>query len=253
MNLELKKSFLEKWKMYFGKSELPITFYFSEDIGNANCAAKPKGHSCLLCDLSKVREGNSLVYNLDNLGCNGAKRYAGYVSKIPADFKYFLSCGIPGIMEGERYLKTPELVVQLQRLQKKLHSEGKNMIFKRWDKLEETDNPEVVIFFAKPDVLSGLFTLANFDQIDPVGTFCPFGAGCGSIIHYPYLEKDKIRPRAVIGMFDPSARPCVPFDVLTFAVPMVRFERMICNMDESFLITETWNKVLKRISKSKAD
>jgi hypothetical protein len=36
-------------------------------------------------------------------------------------------------------------------------------VFKRWDTLDEADSPEVVIFFAPPDVISGLFTLANAD------------------------------------------------------------------------------------------
>ncbi|MDD3876527.1 MAG: DUF169 domain-containing protein, partial [Bacteroidales bacterium] len=97
-------------------------------------------------------------------------------------------------------------------------------------------------------VLSGLFTLANFDQTEPNSTFTPFGAGCGSIVHYPYLEKDAARPRAVIGMFDPSARPCVSGNTLSFAVPMVKFEKMIHYMEESFLTTNTWTKVKNRIN-----
>ena len=83
-------------------------------------------------------------------------------------------------------------------------------VFKRWDKLEESDPVEVVIFFAIPDVLSGLFTLANFDETDPHSVMAPFAAGCGTITLYPWLEKDRDRPRSVIGMFDISARPCVP-------------------------------------------
>jgi hypothetical protein len=105
-----------------------------------------------------------------------------------------------------------------------------------------------VIFFARPDVLSGLFTLANYDQTEPNGTFTPFGAGCGAIVHYPYHEITSDRPRAVIGMFDPSARPCVPPDVLTFAVPMTKFEMMVRYMEESFLTTETWAIVMRRIA-----
>ncbi len=62
-------------------------------------------------------------------------------------------------------------------------------MFRRWDKLSPEDNPEVVIFFARPEVLSALFTLANFDQADPNGVICPFGSGCSSIIHYPRLEQ----------------------------------------------------------------
>ena len=67
-------------------------------------------------------------------------------------------------MEGERYLRTPEHVKEFLKYQQRLPVGGKNLVFKRWDKLEEHDNPEVAIFFATPDVLSGLFTLANFDQ-----------------------------------------------------------------------------------------
>jgi hypothetical protein len=48
-------------------------------------------------------------------------------------------------------------------------------------------------------------------------------------------------------MFDVSARPFVPADVLSFAVPMKKFIGMIDNMEESFLITGSWKKVQKRI------
>ena len=142
------------------------------------------------------------------------------------------------------------MVLELQKQQQTIKdAKGNYIIFKRWDMLQEFDEPAVIIFFAKPDVLSGLFTLANFDQVEPNSTFTPFGAGCGSIVHYPYFEKDAERPRAVIGMFDPSARPCVPKDILSFAVPMIKFEKMIDYMEESFLITDTWKTVRNRIDK----
>jgi len=48
-------------------------------------------------------------------------------------------------------------------------------------------------------------------------------------------------------MFDPSARPFVPQNVLTFSIPMEKFTTMIDNMEESFLITETWKNMQKRI------
>jgi hypothetical protein len=123
------------------------------------------------------------------------------------------------------------------------------IVFKRWDMLEESDNPEVVIFFAKPDVLAGLFVLANFDEADLNGVFSPFCAGCGSIVQFPYLEMKSERPRGVLGMFDITARPCVTGDILSFAVPMNKFVKMIDNMEESFLITHAWEPVHKRISK----
>lgn len=59
------------------------------------------------------------------------------------------------------------------------------------------------------------------------------------------------RPRAVIGMFDPSARPCVDEDVLSFAIPMKRIEKITEYMEESFLITDTWSVVSKRINRTR--
>jgi len=124
---------------------------------------------------------------------------------------------------------------------------GALIVFKRWDRLAESDYPDVVIFFAAPDVLSGLFTLAAFDEADVDAVFSPFGAGCSTIVQYPYREKDAEKPRAVIGMLDVSARPCVPADVVTLAVPMKKFVRMVENMEESFLVTDSWKKVRRRI------
>jgi hypothetical protein len=249
MDIRLKNLFIESWGKYFGNEELPITCYYTEGDGSAERAEKPKVRSCLICELAKVRKGNPVVYSASSISCGGALRYLGFTDKMRPGFEYFLSCGNEKT-EGERYIRTPAMVRELMQNQQNLHMEGKNIVFKRWDILNESDEPEIVIFFARPDILSGLFTLANFDQVEPNGTITPFGAGCGTIIHYPYLESKSERPRAVIGMFDPSARPCVPEDVLSFAVPMKKFEKMIGYMEESFLITETWNKIRERIDNS---
>jgi len=249
MDIKRKDHFITLWNRYFGDSELPIVFFYSEVPGNTTKAEKPKGRSCLICELAKVRNGKSLAWDVDSIACGGAKRYLGFTNTMRPGFEYFLSCG-NDTMEGERYIRTPKMVKVFMKTQQDLAKKGEYIVFKRWDALEETDEPEVVIFFARPDVLSGLFTLTNFDQTDPNSTFTPFGAGCGTIVHYPYLEIQKKNPRAVIGMFDPSARPCVPENVLTFAVPMVRFEKMIGYMEETFLITPTWETVRKRIKKA---
>ncbi|NSW94325.1 MAG: DUF169 domain-containing protein [Bacteroidales bacterium] len=242
----MKDKFLLLWKKYFGDAELPVVFYYTDGDGGAEWAEKPKGHSCIICELSKVRNGKCVVYDAGRVTCGGAKKYLGYTETMRPGFEYFLSCGNEQ-MEGERYLRTPDQVREFMKLHKKIPGSGRNIVFKRWDKLGENEKPDVVIFFAPPDVLSGLFTLANFDQTDPNGTFTPFGSGCGSIVYYPYLESKSERQRAVIGMFDPSARKCVQENILTFAVPYERFTKMTDNMEESFLITNTWRNLKKRI------
>lgn len=48
-------------------------------------------------------------------------------------------------------------------------------------------------------------------------------------------------------MFDVSARPFVPGSTLSFAVPMKKFAVMINDMEESFLITKSWEAVQRRM------
>ena len=245
--MKLKEDFQQKWKKYFNEADLPIVFYYTDQVREAEPVKPATGHKCIMGDFVKIRKGKSLYFEADSIGCYGGKKYLGFSDKVMPNFEYFLSCGIPGQFEGERYKKTPELVKELVQKAPKMKAPAKFIVFKRWDVLEESDEPEVVIFFAYADVLSGLFTLANFDEVGADAVFAPFAAGCGSIVLYPYLEKDCERPRAVLGMFDVSARPFVPENFLTFAVPMNKFVRMVENMDESFLITASWRKVNKRI------
>jgi uncharacterized protein (DUF169 family) len=248
MNKEIRDHFISQWKKYFNNSDLPITFYYTDNPVHAPEFQPSEKRSCIICELQKVRSGHSLSFSADSVKCGGGKRYLGFAEGMRPNFEYFLSCGIENKMEGERYIRTPELVLELMKNQINVAIPGKYIVFKRWDLLEEYDNPDAVIFFATPDILSGLFTLANYDQSEPNSTFSPFGAGCGSIVYFPYIEKDAVRPRAVLGMFDVSARPCVPAGNLSFAVPMNKFLKMISYMDESFLITESWRKVQKRLS-----
>ena len=248
MNIEIRDHFIRQWKKYFNNADLPIIYYYTDEPGNVTIVPSSEKWSCIICQLQKVRSGESLAFSAESVKCGGAKRYLGFAEKIRPNFEYFLSCGIENQMEGERYIRTPELVLDLMKKQKKLIIPGKYIVFKRWDHLNEKDNPDVAVFFATPDILSGLFTLANYDQSEPDSTITPFAAGCGSLVYFPYIEKDSLRPRAVIGMFDVSARPCVPEGVLTFSVPINKFTKMISYIDESFLITDSWKKVQKRIN-----
>ncbi len=250
MDKEIKEKFIMLWEKFFNGAELPIAFYYTDEGGRAEMAEPPSGHRCIIADLSKVQRGNPLCFDADSIGCGGGKRYLGFAEEVMPNFEYFLSCGIPGKLEGERYKKSPALVREVVEKLPEFKAPGRFIVFKRWDRLERSEDPDVVVFFGRPDVLSGLFTLANFDEAETNGVFAPFAAGCGSIVQYPYLEKDSTRPRCVIGMFDVSARPCVPEDVLTFSVPMKKFIGMIGNMEESFLITPSWSKVNNRIARA---
>ena len=243
MDATFRDGFIEKWGKYFGKSELPLAFFYSDDEAWAE-EVKPKGErSCVLADLARVRKGKTLCYNADVVSCFGGKRYLGYTDRVMPNFEHFLSCGIPGKVEGERYKKSPELVKSLMDKMIAFAAPAKYIVFKRWDKLEETDEPQVAIFFAQGDVLAGLYTLAGFRTAEREGVVSPFGAGCSTIVQYPYLEKEKESPRAILGNFDVSARPYLKDGVLSLAMPIGKLAEMYEDMDESFLITDSWKKL----------
>ncbi len=247
MDIELKNKFMAGWVKYFPGAELPVAFWYADQAPAGAELPPPAGHQCMVGVLTRALRGETLAFSADSFGCQGGRRFCGFPVELRAGFEYFLSCGIPGKMEGERYKKTPEIVKEMFSKVPMVKAPAKYLVFRRFDKLEAADRPDAVVFFAPVEVLGGLFTLANFEETDPNGVFAPFSAGCGTIVQYPYLEKSAARPRAVLGNFDVSSRPFMPKGTLSFAVPMPKFERMVRDMDESFLITKAWDKVRARM------
>jgi hypothetical protein len=239
--------FLTRWNKYFPGADLPICYFYTDHPKEQDLKETVNQDRCLIGNLPRVQDGFSFVYDSHTTGCSGGKRYSGFSTKLRPNFEYFLSCGIPGELDGERYKKSPELVEQYLENHPPFTAPGKYLVFKRFDRLLKGEDPFAVIFFASPDVLSGLFALANYDRPDPHGVLTPMGSGCASIISYPYEQARSDNPACILGMFDVSARPCVPAGKLTFSIPMHRFEQMVEDMDESFLVTKSWDLVRSRL------
>jgi hypothetical protein len=247
MKSAISELFIPLWEKYFPGAGLPIGYFYTDQALEADRNETVNLDRCLIGNLKRVLEGYAFVYDVYTPGCSGGKRYTGFSKSLRPKFEYFLSCGIPGELEGERYKQSPQLVQAYLKSHPPFEAPGKYLVFKRLDKLTADENPLAVIFFAAPDVLAGLFTLANYDRADPYGVIAPMGSGCASIINYPHEEAQTEFPRAVLGMFDVSARPCVPGDTLTITIPAKRLEQMAQNMQESFLITPSWDKVSQRL------
>ncbi len=188
MEPQFKEYFLARWKKYFPGAALPLIFFYTDNPAGVEIMPEPKGWRCFISELAKVRRGRSIALGTSALPCRGAKRYLGFALESSPKFDYFLSCGLEGEIEGERYKKSPELVRRLMYDSKDLPAPTRYIVFKRWDELAGGDEPEGVLFFAHADILSGLFTLANFDRPDAEGVYAPFSSGCGSIVRLVRLE-----------------------------------------------------------------
>jgi hypothetical protein len=245
MDLAFRDEFTTRWRRYFGRAPLPVAFFYTDREDGPAVPADP--HRCLIGLLHRAWTGEPMRLPVQSIGCAGGKRYAGFATGLRPNFEYFLSCGIPGRMEGERYKQSPELVREIMARSPVLTAPGRFLVFKPWEMLGAEDEPEAAIFLATPDVLSGLFTLAGFDEVESEHVMAPFGAGCATVVMHAVLEQRKERPRCVLGNFDVTCRPLVPADTLTFAVPLKKLQRMNAGMEESFLITPTWDAVRRRI------
>ena len=238
----------EKFCQVLGLRETPLGVFYTDKEPVKGQTPKEGTHVCLIGILKKARQGVETVYfDPEHTGCFGGAYYMGFRDQARPRIEYFLSCGIPGEMEGERYIKTPELARAYFAAVKPRKAPAKFCIFKPFNKFQEGEEPEVVVFFAQPDILSGLFTLTNYAAERTDAIRAPFSSGCGSILTHPLKEAEREKPGAILGMFDVSARPFVEPDVLTLAMPAKLFLALLDNLDGSFLITESWKKVKKRI------
>ena len=246
--MDLKK--YEKFYEALGLREHPLGVFYTDKQPVKGLTPKEGTHVCLIGMLNRARQqGDTVYFDAEHTGCFGGAYYLGFRAQARPNIEYFLSCGIPGEMEGERYIKTPELAKEYFAAAKPRKAPAKFCIFKPLHEFQTAEEPEVVAFFAPPDILSGLFTLTNYaaERMDAVRI--PFSSGCGSILTHPLKEAEKNKPQAILGMFDVSARPFVGPSLLTFAMPTKLFSILLDNLDESFLITESWKKVKKRIKK----
>ena len=248
MDLILEK----RWKQFqevLGLKESPFGIYYTNDRPEG-VTPKEGISACMMALFHNARKNGTTVYfDKGHFGCPGGAYYMGFFESPRPKIEYFLSCGIPGEMEGERYIKTPERAREYFTRMIPRRAPATYCVFKPIDQFQREVEPEVVTFFVPPDILSGLFTLTNYalERTDAVSA--PFGSGCSTILTYPLKEAGREQPHAILGMFDVSARPVMESDILTLAMPYSVFLKLLENVSGSFLETESWKKVLHRIQK----
>ena len=230
-----------------GLKESPLGIYYTKDKPEG-VTPKPGIQFCMIALLKKARhDGETVYFDKEHFGCPGGAYYMGFRETPRPDIEYFLSCGIPGQMGGERYIKTPEIARSYFGKMTPRPAPDPYCVFKPIEKFRSGEDPEVVAFFAPPDILSGLFTLANYALELMDGVKAPFGSGCSAILTHPLKEASQEQPRAILGMFDVSARPMVEREILTLSMPYSIFLKLLENVSGSFLETQSWKKARERI------
>ena len=121
------------------------------------------------------------------------------------------------------------------------------VVFKPLKDVAAGEEPQLVNFYVNADQLSAMVVLAHYGRTNTDNVAARMGAGCHTICLIPLDEAKKDPPRAVIGMFDITARSYVDPDILSFSVPFSMFQEMEANVAGSFLEHPDWGKVKARI------
>ena len=232
------KEFIEKYRQAFGeKAPLPIAFGYS-NTPTSEIRSIPK---CLVGSISNVRHGDSLTLSADNVICGGGGLYTAF-TEMPERVPVFVS-------EVEHYKKTKEMVIDYVCVLNIELTKKPYLNFVRLDNLKEWSDAQALLFFATPDILAGLCSWAFYDNNSADAVVTQFSSGCASIVTRP-IRENKINGRSCfIGMLDPSARPLIPENELTFTIPMSRLMEMLYTMDDSSLYQKAFSALRRRINK----
>ena len=231
------KDFIQNYREAFGcKVQLPLLFGYSDKP----VADTEKIGGCFFKGLQAAREGHPVSLSVDVIGCGGGKLYTGF-SDMPERVPGFVSL-------KEKYKKTPEMVVDYVQGLGMKRTEKAYLNFIRIDKAESFEGTEGVLFYATPDMISGLCGWAFFDTNAADAVVTRFGSGCSSVVSMTSVENARKGQRCFMGLLDPSVRPYVGTNELSFTIPMSRFKSMMETMKECFLFdSHAWKKVKARL------
>ncbi|WP_321366812.1 DUF169 domain-containing protein [uncultured Desulfuromusa sp.] len=267
--LEDTKKFLE----HLGLNEEPIGVYYSdvkpenafgpkagppisrelEEQGQIDMQGVFQNFSCVIGNIWLARRKHGVAYiSAEDYGCPGGVFYCSMIKPNLRFIEHYVTTGFEGTpIEGERYLPSPEAMRTFLDKVNPRKAPAKYCLFKPFSLFTEDEKPEFVIFFARPEVLTGLFIQTTFTTGDVDSVATPFGAGCTNIVGWPLYYQEKGEEKAVLGGFDPSARKYMKTDELTFTVPWTLYEKMLKALPESmFNLDGAWPTVRKKINHS---
>ncbi len=255
-----------------GLPEEPMGNYFADDSPSAGFTPAPGelptheremkneidwqqvfgSFSCVMGNIWRARRKKTAAYfSAEQFGCPGGAFWLGFMKPQTETIIHYVSSGIPDRMKGEFYCESPDELRKIFDSVDPPPATGKYCIFKPLSLFEPGEQPEIVSFFLRPESLCGLHQLAAFVTNDPEVVISPWSAACGSLVIWPRKYMARGQMKAVIGGWDPSARKFFKTDELSFSVPFEMFRRMLQRFEGSFLTTETWQTVLKKIERSK--
>jgi len=256
-----------------GLKHNPVAVVLADEKPDSALQFKQGKWGCVMFMFANAARGKTAAFDAQTYGCWGGGVGLGFgnaYQQFPGGqdcFTRFLSSGnknwekgrqvgaglvsaggkefADDFLEGERYVKAPELVDQWLQDLPIMEIKSRYVIFKPLSDTDpQADKPENVVFTVDADQLSALVILANYARKGMENVSIPWAAGCQTIGIIPWHEAKSDNPRAVVGLTDISARKNVRKllgpQYLTFAMPWKMFLEMEDQVEGSFLQRPTW-------------
>jgi uncharacterized protein (DUF169 family) len=208
--------------------------------------------SCVMGNIWRARKKKTAAYfSAERFGCPGGAFWLGFMKPQSETIIHYVSSGIPELLPGEFYCESPDELRRIFDYVDPRPAPRKFCVVKPVSQFAAAEVPELVCFFARPEVLCGLHQLATFVTNNPTVVASPWGAACGNLVVWPLKYLARGEARAVLGGWDPSARKFFKTDELSLSVPFEMFCHMLERYGQSFLNSKTWQTVRKKIERSK--
>jgi hypothetical protein len=215
-----------------------------EEAGEIDWRRVAGSSCCIFRNLWLARKKEKAAWlSHEACGCMGGGYFAGIYAPYLDRNVSFVSIGDPAAnIEGEHYLPSKESMRAFLDDCAPPLGAGKYCVLKPLRQFSGQERPLAVVFFARPEVITGLFSLAVYTVGHHEAVASPFGAGCTNIIAWPLVYERRGLERAVLGGFDPSVRRFMGTDELSFAIPIKLYAKMLDRMEESALGRKHWER-----------
>lgn len=226
------------------QAELPTLE--KESNGTLDWAAQQETHSCSMGHIWRARKKQTVAwFSADRFGCAGNAFWMGFAGEPTETMLKFVTT------DGECYLDSPEAYRAIAEDLSPVKPPKPYVVLKPVDQFAQDEEPVLVSFYARPEILSGLHQLAAYVTADPQVVASPWGPACGGLFTWPMRYLADGKNKAVLGGWDPSARKFFKNDELSFTIPFPMFVDMVTRWKDSFLALDTWALVRKKIDRSK--
>ncbi len=232
--------------------EEPLGISYTENAPESSVTpASGTGHACIINYLRMARTKKICVhFSSDIRTCMGGWTYLGYQLPVPERILHFVTTGWNG-EEGEHYLPSPDSMRRFFKDIDIVPAPAPCCTAAPLLSFSEAVDPLLVTFHCRGEVLTGLTMLAGFALDDHDAVTMPFGSGCASIFAWPLSYHRRGLKKAVIGGSDPSCRPFMGVDELSFTVTSDILLAMQNAFPHSFLMGKTWAGTRKKIDRSR--